>query len=297
MINKNKSLKYWNKYAENWDYMSYSKKSNFTRFPSSEIRHAEIIKYLSRYKKNLKILDIGCADGTLLYSLKKIGFKNLTGIDNSESMINVANKRQIKAKNRIKFFKCDAERIPTIEKYDIICAIGLIEYLNNNQKFSKKLNKILKKKGILIIESRNKLFNLFSSNEYTLKDKVKLKDYLNEVDKLENLYSKKITKKNLLLSLKNLVKLNFKNNNTNIKRIEKFPINLPQFTPSHVKKIFEKNKLKNYQIIFYHAHIFPPRYEKYFPKIYNMINYFLQPLGNTKMGPLICSSFLSFFKK
>ena len=72
--------------------MAYSDKRNYTLFPSSEIRNFEIIDFLRDKNKKSKILDIGCADGKLMEDLIKLGFKNLSGIDNSENMISMQKK-------------------------------------------------------------------------------------------------------------------------------------------------------------------------------------------------------------
>ena len=167
MINKKKSLKFWNENAHNWSKMAYSDKRNYTLFPSSEIRNFEIIDFLRDKNKKSKILDIGCADGKLMEDLIKLGFKNLSGIDNSENMISIAKKKLKNNNLDLNFYTQDIERIKLKDKYNIITAIGLIEYLNKIKKLSKNINNLLKKNGILIIESRNKLFNLYSSNRYT----------------------------------------------------------------------------------------------------------------------------------
>jgi len=50
----------------------------YSKFPTSESWRS-----LSRVKltKDSKILDVGCGSGNLLYALKKLGFKNLLGVD------------------------------------------------------------------------------------------------------------------------------------------------------------------------------------------------------------------------
>ena len=57
--------------------------------------------------------------------LIKLGFENLSGIDNSENMISIAKK----TKNNnldLNFYTQDIERIKLKDKYNIITAIGLM---------------------------------------------------------------------------------------------------------------------------------------------------------------------------
>lgn len=301
MIDKKKSLKFWNKNAKNWKKMAYSDKKNYTIFPSSEVRNYEIINFLKSKNKTAKILDIGCADGKLMEDLAKIGFKNLSGIDNSKNMISIARKKLVRFKHNFKLYNQDAERLKLMKKYNIISAIGLVEYLNNINKFSKNIDKLLSKNGILIIESRNKLFNLFSSNKYTVDDKNKLKEYFEEILSLEKNFKKNTIEKTTIDVLKKI------NNYTNVhkkksgkvvqKKITNIPLKLPQYTPREIDRIFLKKNYKKIKNIFYHAHLFPPAYSKFMPQLYNKIGVMMQPFGHTALGPLICSSFLSIYKK
>lgn len=301
MINKKKSLKFWNENARNWSKMAYSDKKNYTLFPSSEIRNFEIVNYLRGKNKKSKILDIGCADGKLMEDLINIGFKNLSGIDNSENMISIAKKKLKNNNSKLNFYTQDVEKIKLKDEYNIITAIGLIEYLNNINKFSKNIDNLLKKNGILIIESRNKLFNLYSSNKYTLNDKNKLDKYFKEVTNFEKeIKTKKLEQItiNVIKKINEYSKIHKKTNNKIIqKKVAQIPLSLPQYTPKEIDKIFLKKNYKKIKNIFYHAHLFPPNYSKYMPQLYNKIGVIMQPYGHTSLGALICSSFLSIYKK
>ena len=81
------------------------------------------------------------------------------------------------------------------------------------------------------------------------------------------------------------------------KKVAQIPLTLPQYTPSEIDKIFLKKNYRKIKNIFYHAHLFPPNFSKYMPQLYNKIGVIMQPYGHTSLGPLICSSFLSIYKK
>lgn len=301
MINKKKSLKFWNDNAQNWSKMAYSDKKNYTLFPSSEIRNFEIANYLKDKNKKSKILDIGCADGKLMEDFINLGFQDLSGIDNSENMISIAKKKLKKNNLNLNFYTQDVEKIKLKDKYNIITAIGLIEYLNNINKFSTKIDSLLKKNGILIIESRNKLFNLYSSNRYTLNDKKKLDKYFEEVTNFEKEFKTKELEQitiNVIKKINEYSKIHKKTNHKIIqKKVAQIPLTLPQYTPKEIDKIFLKKNYRKIKNIFYHAHLFPPNFSKYMPQLFNKIGVIMQPYGHTSLGPLICSSFLSIYKK
>lgn len=49
----------------------------YNRFPNEALRSLSRIKLI----KDLKILDVGCGFGNLLYTLRELDFENLLGID------------------------------------------------------------------------------------------------------------------------------------------------------------------------------------------------------------------------
>ena len=67
----------------------------------------------------------------------------------------------------VNFYVSDADSMENQGAYDVITAIGLIEYLEDRSKFFRDIHKQLAKNGTAFIESRNRLFNVFSANEYT----------------------------------------------------------------------------------------------------------------------------------
>ncbi|MBI2252087.1 MAG: class I SAM-dependent methyltransferase [Armatimonadetes bacterium] len=108
--------------------------------------------------KNL--LDLGCGSGEIIFELLKNNkVKFAYGIDFSEKMIDLAKKeaKNIKLEKKSQFEVKDAENLNHLSKnkFDIILAIGLIEYLENDQKFIENIRKLLKKEGILIITVPN----------------------------------------------------------------------------------------------------------------------------------------------
>ena len=185
------------------------------------------------------------------------------------------------------------------EKFDVITAIGLIEYVKDIDSFFNKLKKLMNKDSLALVESRNKLFNLFSANQYTIDDVNNIKSFIDELDSIKHLSPNQDQPKAILESIHEISdKLkNFDlKNQTKIKSFEEFPFNLEQYSPKEFIEIISKQNLNVNEIRYYHCHLFPPRYGKEFQQLYNLIGVLMQPLGNTPIGALICSAYVAKIK-
>jgi 2-polyprenyl-3-methyl-5-hydroxy-6-metoxy-1,4-benzoquinol methylase len=109
--------------------------------------------------KKMKILGIGCAEGKLGVSLAKMGHV-VTCADISSSFLKKA--KYLAAANHVglKFLKCDVEvsiRPFNGNQYDVIFFMDVIEHLRNPASALLNIRKLLKKDGILIINTPNAL--------------------------------------------------------------------------------------------------------------------------------------------
>ena len=121
-----------------------------------------LIKLLKKKSKrrNISLIDIGCANGELLYHLgKNFPEFNLTGIDVDKDLLNIAKKTCPK---NIKFEQMNVLKLKKkIKKYDIIVISGVLSIFEDAEKILNNLLKILKPKGLVyIFES----LNLYSYN-------------------------------------------------------------------------------------------------------------------------------------
>ena len=97
---------------------------NEKRFKKPKLSFLKLFKIL-KIKSNESILDVGCANGELLYNLSKKYKKNkLYGFELLPSLISVAKK---KLPSNVKIHKVDiTKRIKIIEKFDVIIISGVI---------------------------------------------------------------------------------------------------------------------------------------------------------------------------
>ena len=106
-----------------------------------------IINYLKPYKSNLSLLDVGCASGDFLSLLSKNKKFDLTGIDFSKSLLDIAKKKVPNAKFEILDLK---KKINLKKKFNICTCLGTLSIFDEKFKIINKLVNLVEKKGELI---------------------------------------------------------------------------------------------------------------------------------------------------
>ena len=150
-------------------------------------------------------------------------------------MINLCNKKN--KKKNVQFINDSFFNIKFKEKsFDMISANGFIEYISLNQLyyFLKTCRKILKSNGRIILSSRNRLFNLFSLNNFSkneIKNNKNLKLLFEESIKLANYNLKDFAKLKKTMSFNKI----FKQEKTTINVNTRY-----QFTPSQLINLLNK---------------------------------------------------------
>ena len=117
-------------------------------------------KFLRNFmKKKGEVIDLGCGTGEFICRLLKDDF-SVTGIDLSEKMLEVADKKLQRKNLKNQNFKLIKENIINYESENeadyIICNFDTVNYLKDEKEFIKfiqKCEKNLKKDGLLIFDA------------------------------------------------------------------------------------------------------------------------------------------------
>ena len=134
-MNMPKQKAYWDKVA------GYK---NFTTPVSTEL----LKKYL---KPDSRILDFGCGQGRILQQLKNEGFSNLSGVDISENMIEIADKNLPDADFKVN----SGSTIPYDDSsFDCVIVAAVLTCIttnNDQRKLTAEIRRVLRPKGIVYI--------------------------------------------------------------------------------------------------------------------------------------------------
>ena len=131
-------------------------KNNASRIINSE-------KTETKFLDGLECLDVGCGGGILSERLSRLGAR-VTGIDASESSINVAKQHSIKSRLEINY-RCITttdllknEKEKFLNKFDIVIASEVIEHVNERKVFLSDISKLCRSGGLVVFTTINKSF-------------------------------------------------------------------------------------------------------------------------------------------
>ena len=120
----------------------------------------QIRKAIERFGKteNSEILDIGCGPGLLLFEIKKlIPSINLMGLDSSEAMLAIANKKA--KENHLEFLDLrqgSAESMPFEDtSIDIVTCLSSLHDFKEAKTTLREVYRVLRDEGLFILKDKN----------------------------------------------------------------------------------------------------------------------------------------------
>jgi ubiquinone/menaquinone biosynthesis C-methylase UbiE len=130
-------------------YLQRRKKNLLTKYRLRR-RIEKVVEMVQKYKNgkdDLKVLDIGAADGTMLYILKqKFDLSSAVGIEPNEGLISA------KVSNDIELVHGCGENLPFKDSsFDIVIISATIEHVKDPQLVIKETYRVLSKNGLVII--------------------------------------------------------------------------------------------------------------------------------------------------
>jgi SAM-dependent methyltransferase len=116
------------------------------------IRYAKVLHYLKGIHKDLKILEVGCGEGSGLLMLRNFGFKNLVGTEISEERLKSARKK-LPADIDVYATKADNKLPFDDDSFDVVVSLAVIEHIVSVDAFLQEITRVTKKSARIIISS------------------------------------------------------------------------------------------------------------------------------------------------
>lgn len=143
----------------NWENQADDWEKNLFYPPETNI----LLVWLKKIgKKKDKILDQGSGVGQFSFTIYKMGFIDVTGMDFSEKLIERARENNNKLKYKCKFVFGDIRDMPfKSDSFNIVVSGGIIEHVPETELTIKELSRVIKKQGYLLIQVPHK-FSIFT---------------------------------------------------------------------------------------------------------------------------------------
>ena len=146
------------------DYSLHSLDYDAKRFSGKKNQYFQLIRNEALFKligsnKQRSILDVGCGTGRGVIALGERGYKDISGIDYTPEMIDLA-KGKIDSLNldNIHLYTGDANHLPFQDHtYDCVISLNFLHMfkLDSQKKMIQEMSRVLKPGGILVIEFDN----------------------------------------------------------------------------------------------------------------------------------------------
>ncbi len=157
---------YFDRHAHEWVEAAYDAD---VRFPVGAERVRLAIEGVApAMREGSRLVDLGCGGGQLCIHAANLGW-SAVGVDNAPGMIEEAkaNAGELEIEWRVAAY--DESGLPAGE-FDAVTAMGLIEYLPDDDGLFAEAARLLRPGGRFAVSCRNRLYNLLSANDYTAQE-------------------------------------------------------------------------------------------------------------------------------
>lgn len=139
----------------------YSKRLTTSKVQSlrTKILLGELQKLYNLHERPLRVLEIGCGDGSFLENLLLLCTKagiplEITGVDANRNLIAIARKRKLNAYHWVAGIT-PLHNVAEQDFYDVIFFFELIEHLPDPTTFMKECRTALKNEGVIVLSTPN----------------------------------------------------------------------------------------------------------------------------------------------
>ena len=123
-------------------------------------KHFKISNNKSDFLDGLNVLDIGCGGGLISEPMARLGAK-VTGIDASKKNIDIASLHSKKSGLKINYINASPENLNSLEKFDVILNLEIVEHVDNVSLYIESCYKLLKKNGLMFTATLNRSFTSY----------------------------------------------------------------------------------------------------------------------------------------
>lgn len=120
--------------------------------PMRPIRYGMGLRYIKNFDKDIKILDLGCGEGSGLSIIHQFGYDNLYGAEVSPER---AKRARLKLNEKVSIISIEPDKsLPYQDSYfDLVTSFGVIEHASEPDFFMSEISRVLKTGGHAIISS------------------------------------------------------------------------------------------------------------------------------------------------
>jgi SAM-dependent methyltransferase len=251
-----------------------------------------------------RVVDLGCGAGQLCVHAARLGWRAV-GVDVAPSMIEEARAAAEGLEIDWVTGSYDESDLPDAS-VDAVTALGLIEYLDDDDGLFAEAARLLRPGGYFAVSCRNRLYNLLSVNEYTaqeLEDGAaalldELRDALAATSD-DALHTLAVSLADAAETLGDAAAADREEPPPELHdHVRAFQRGRRQHTPLELHSVAERHGLRHLETLALHPHPLPPALEALAPRTYNALALAWQrPLERSPAGLAFCTAFVAVFER
>jgi SAM-dependent methyltransferase len=251
-----------------------------------------------------RLVDLGCGGGQLCVHAARLGWRAV-GVDAAPGMIEQARADAEGLELDWVVAEYDESGLPDGE-FDAVTALGLIEYLDDDDGLFAEAARLLREDGRFAVSCRNRLYNLLSANDYTGEelgsDAPLLLDELRDALALaseDDLHALALSLADAADALRTAVEEDRAKPPAELHdHVRAFQRGRRQHTPREVEAVGERHDFRHLETLALHPHPLPPALEPLAPRTYNRLALAWQrALERSPAGLAFCTAFVAVFER
>lgn len=293
---------YFDRHAQAWVEAAYVGEVKFPVGPE-RIRLA-IEGIAPAMRDGSRVVDLGCGAGQLCVHAARLGWRAV-GVDVAPSMIEEA--RAAAEGLEIEWVTGSYDESGLDEgSMDAVTALGLIEYLDDDDGLFAEAARLLRSGGHFAVSCRNRLYNLLSANDYTAEELRgdaqalldELRDALAQTSD-DAVHALALSLADAADDLRAAVAEDRAEPPPELHdHVRAFQRGRRQHTPAELHLVAERRELRHLETLALHPHPLPPALEPLAPRTYNALALAWQrPLERSPAGLAFSTAFVAVFER